>query len=119
MVKVTVPVLGASQPAEFLQPGQQAAINKQGRISVIKNADLEEAVAWKNGRFQFKSADLKSILRQISRWYDADIEYKGNVDMHFSGQLPRNDNVNKVFEKLALTGEVNFMVEGKKIIVSK
>lgn len=119
MVKVTVPVLGASQSAEFLQPGQQAAINKQGRISVIKNADLEEAVAWKNGRFQFKSADLKSILRQISRWYDADIEYKGNVDMHFSGQLPRNDNVNKVFEKLALTGEVNFMVEGKKIIVSK
>lgn len=119
MVKVTVPVLGASQSAEFLQPGQQAAINKQGRISLIKNADLEEAVAWKNGRFQFKSADLKSILRQISRWYDADIEYKGNVDMHFSGQLPRNDNVNKVFEKLALTGEVNFMVEGKKIIVSK
>ena len=78
-----------------------------------------EAVAWKNGRFQFNSADLKSILRQISRWYDVDVEYRGNVDIHFTGQLPRNDNVTKVFEKLALTGEVRFKTEGKKIIVSR
>lgn len=119
MVKVTAPAFGTNQPPEFLQPGQQTTINKQGKIIVIKNADLEETMAWKNGRFQFKSADLKSILRQISRWYDADIVYRGNVDMHFSGQLPRNDNVNKIFEKLALTGEVHFKVEGRKIIVSR
>jgi len=118
-VKVTVPVSGKNQSFEFLHPGQQTAVNKEGKISVLNNADLEEAVAWKNGRFQFKSADLKTILRQISRWYDADIVYKGNVDIHFTGRLPRNDDVNKVFEKLALTGEVHFQVEGKKIIVSR
>ncbi len=75
-------------------------------------------MAWKNGRFQFKSADLKSILRQISRWYDVDVEYKGNVDLHFTGQLTRSENASKVFEKLVLTGEVHFKIEGRKIIVS-
>ncbi|HQW44934.1 MAG TPA: FecR domain-containing protein, partial [Chitinophagaceae bacterium] len=118
-VKVTVPASAAGQSSKILQYGQQTAVNKEGKISVLNNADLEEAVAWKNGRFQFKSADLKTILRQISRWYDADVEYRGNVNIHFTGQLPRNDNVNKVFEKLALTGEVNFKVEGKKIIVTR
>jgi len=61
---------------------------------------------------------LKTILRQISRWYDADIEYKGNVNLHFTGQLTRNENVSKVFEQLALTGEVHFKIDGKRIIVS-
>ena len=114
-VKVSV----ANQEAKFLQPGQQADIKREGKIAVLNNADIEEVMAWKNGRFQFSSADLKSILRQISRWYDVDIEYKGNVNLHFTGQLTRNDNVSKVFEKLKLTGEVNFRIDNKKIIISQ
>ena len=118
LVKVSVSVLAGNQSAKFLQPGQQAGINKEGKIIVMDNADTEEAVAWMNGHFQFKSTDLKTILRQISRWYDADIEYKGNVNLHFTGQLTRNENVSKVFEQLALTGEVHFKIDGKRIIVS-
>ena len=117
-VKVSVPALVGNQSSKFLQPGQQAEINKEGKINVLDNADTEEAVAWKNGRFQFKSTDLKTILRQISRWYDVDVEYKGNVNLHFTGQLTRNGNVSKVFEELALTGEVHFKIDGKRIIVS-
>ncbi len=105
--------------AKFLTPGQQSIIAKSGSINVLSNADTEEAVAWKNGRFQFNSADLKSIFRQISRWYNVDVEYKGDMDLRFTGQLTRSDNVSKVFEKLKLTGEVNFKIEGKKIIVSR
>lgn len=119
MVKVSE----ASQPSKFLKPGQQAVINKSstgsgGKINVIDNADTEEATAWINGRFQFKSADLKSILRQISRWYDVDVVYKGNVNLHFTGQLTRNANVSMIFEKLKLTGEVQFQIEGNKIVVT-
>ncbi len=123
LVKVSVPVQTGSQSSKFIKPGQQAVINNSsagsgGKINILNNADTEEAVAWINGRFQFKSADLQSILRQISRWYDVDIEYKGNINLHFTGQLPRSINVSKVLEKLVLTGEVHFKIDGKKIIVS-
>jgi len=118
MVKVSTPATGGKSTSRFLQPGQQSGISKEGTISVLNNADTEEALAWKNGRFQFRSADIKSILRQISRWYDVDVVYKGNVNLHFTGQLKRDEYVSKVFEKLALTGEVHFKIEGKKIIVS-
>ena len=117
-VKITVPALGVNQSPKFLDPGQQADINKGGKINVMDNADTEEAVAWMHGYFQFKSEDLQSILRQIARWYDVDVEYKEKVNLHFTGQLTRNQNVSKVFEKLALTGEVHFDIDGKKIIVS-
>jgi ferric-dicitrate binding protein FerR (iron transport regulator) len=117
-VRVVVPAMAGNQAAIFLQPGQQSGITKEGIISVIENADTEVAVAWKNGRFQFKSTDLKTILRQISRWYDVDVIYKENINLHFTGQLTRDVNVSKVFEKLALTDEVHFKIEGKRIIVS-
>lgn len=109
-----------SNPAveKILAPGQQSAIDQSSNISIINNADLEEAVAWKNGRFQFNSADLKSILRQLARWYNVEVEYRGNTNMHFTGQLTRKENVQKVFEVLQLTGEVHFRIEGRKIIVT-
>lgn len=118
-VKVSVPGLAGRQAPKFLQPGQQSSINKEGRINVIDDADTEEVMAWKNGRFQYNSSDLKTILRQIARWYDVDIEYKGNVNLHFTGQITRDQYVSKVFEKLALTGEARFEIVGQKIIVSR
>lgn len=117
-VKVSVPGITKTGAEKYLTPGQQSAVLVNGMIDVLNDADTEEAVAWKNGRFQFHSADLKSILRQIARWYDVEVVYNGNVNLHFTGQLTRNGNVSKVFEKLALTGEVQFAIEGKKIIVS-
>jgi hypothetical protein len=57
-------------------------------------------------------------LRQVARWYDAEIEYNGNINLHFTGQLPRSENVTALFKNLALTGEVHFRIEGRKIIVS-
>ena len=103
---------------KILLQGQQSDIRKNGEISVSSNVDTEEAVAWMQGNFQFRSADLRAVLRQVSRWYDVDIEYKGNVDLHFTGQLPRSENASTLFENLALTGELHFRIEGRKIIVS-
>ncbi len=107
------------QQMKILKPGQQASMTKSGRIQVVKDMDTEEVMAWKNGLFVFKSTDLRSIMRQVARWYDVDIQYKGNVGMQFTGQITRNNNVSKVLEMLELTEEVKFKVEGKNVIVSR
>jgi ferric-dicitrate binding protein FerR (iron transport regulator) len=117
-VKISVPVSGRKSSYKSLFPGEQAEISKDGKIKVKGHADTEEAVAWMNGHFQFKSADIKTVLRQIARWYDVEIEYRGNIDLHFTGQLTRNENVSKVLNELMLTGEVHFKIDGRKIIVS-
>ena len=118
-VKVTVPGKSATQPARFLQAGQQSGISKSGQINIINHADTEEAVAWIKGRFQFENTNLRSMLRQFARWYDVEVEYRGPVDLYFTGQLTRNEEVRKVFKQLELTGEVHFRMEGRKVIVTR
>jgi ferric-dicitrate binding protein FerR (iron transport regulator) len=100
-----------------LKPGQQLQLSKQGQVEIVNKADLEETMAWKEGRFQFENADIHYVMRQIARWYDVEVEFKGDITRHFGGAISRNVNVTKVLNLLELTGEVNFKVAGKKIIV--
>jgi transmembrane sensor len=83
----------------------------------VNEVDVEDAVAWKNGFFQFDGASIETVMRQLTRWYDVDVEYEGKTDKHFRGTISRSENVSAVFKMLELTGAVHFTVEGKKIIV--
>ncbi|MEO8172730.1 MAG: FecR domain-containing protein [Sediminibacterium sp.] len=63
---------------QLLKPGQQAVI-KTEKITLVEDADTEEAIAWKNGKTSFHSADLLTVLREIERWYDINISIEGSV----------------------------------------
>lgn len=108
----------ATRNSQLLRPGQQAKVN--GSIQLL-NVDTEEIVAWKNGFFQFNGADVKTVMGQIERWYDVEIDYEGKMPLkHFTGVISRNINVSKVLNMLELTGGVKFEIKGKKIsVVSK
>ncbi len=101
-----------------LVPGQQAQINKKGLIKRIDAADLEEAVAWKNGNFLFNSAGLSTVLRQAARWYDLEIIYEGKIpDDKFSGQISRSVNLSSLLKWMQWS-EVHFKLAGKKLIIN-
>ena len=54
---------------------------------------MNKVMAWKNGLFQFDGADIKSIMRQIARWYDVEIEYAGKIPKRrFEGKISRDNN---------------------------
>lgn len=101
-----------------ISPGQQARL-KDGNINVIA-VDTKEVTAWKDGYFIFKSEDIQSIMRQISRWYNAEVEYQGDISGKvFGGRISRSRNVSEVLKILELTGSIHFKVipgdsEGKE-----
>ena len=100
----------------LLKPGQQAKI--AAGIKVLNEVDTDEAVAWINGKFQFgEAADITSIMKQISRWYDVEIEYRGIITGHIGGTISRNENVSQVLKMLEMTGVVTFKMDEKKVIV--
>jgi ferric-dicitrate binding protein FerR (iron transport regulator) len=103
---------------KIIKPGEQAQIDD--KIKVVNDVDVEQVMAWKNGRFEFgESTGLKEIMRQISRWYDIDIVYDGDISQDFGGSISRQVNISKVLEKFELTGRVHFKIEDKKITVMK
>jgi transmembrane sensor len=101
----------------LLKPGQQGVLKTNSNNLQIKSADMNEVIAWKNGLFQFDGADIKTIMREIGRWYDVQIEYTGMVpDRRFEGKISRDAQLSDVLKILELSN-VKFEVDGKKILV--
>lgn len=103
--------------AEILKPGQQSQLSTNGTVNVVNNVDVGRVVAWKNGLFDFESAGIDAVMRQLSRWYDVEIEYKGKTDDLFIAEMRRNIKLSDALKALELTGKVKFDIRGKKIIV--
>ena len=103
----------------ILKPGQQAqAVDSQSVVRVVTDVDVESITAWKNGETSFENASIQEIMRAISRWYDVEIAYKGNIpDKRFIGGLPRDTQLSALLHVLEQNG-IHFTVEGKKITVT-
>ena len=83
----------------------------------MDDVDVEQVVAWKNGYFSFNRADLKTVMRQIARWYDVEISYEGKIpERQFGGKIDRSSNASEVL-KILEESKVHFRIEEKKIIV--
>ena len=102
-----------------LQPGEQADAGDSlnGGLHLVKDADAEGAIAWKNGKFYFYKADLQAVMRMIARWYDIKVKYDGSVAPHlFGGEIERSLNLSQVLNILAKNG-VHFELQGRTLIV--
>lgn len=103
----------------LLSPGLQSALEKTTLGFKVSKADLQRALAWKNGEFRFSRMDIKGIMRQVTRWYDVSVEYRGDVDhIYLSGVFSRQNDVRQMLDILETTGTVHFQLIGNKIIVS-
>lgn len=113
--KINFMMLGKTQA---LLPGQQIRVAyKQPEMQLIDDVDVEREIAWRNNLFIFKGMDVKSIMREISRWYDIDVVYKGKLNSEtFSGIVSRKSNLSQVL-KIMEEGGVRFAIEGRTIVV--
>ncbi|SDM51241.1 protein of unknown function [Daejeonella rubra] len=95
--------------SKIISPGQQTRV-MNGNIDVV-SVDVNEATAWKDGFFMFKNEEIQSIMRQISRWYNLEVEYQGNIpEKVFGGKISRSRNVSDVLEVLESTGSIHFKI---------
>lgn len=117
-----VALRAADKPAAgpvMLKPGFQG-IWEHGEISV-KEAYIEEALAWKNGLFVFRSEPIGSIMRKLGRWYDVEIKLSDPAvsAMRFTGTIRKYESIRKVLNMLALTQKIKFRIDDKSITVLK
>lgn len=109
--------LTSGTSVNFLKPGQQGVVNSSGIIKVF-DVDTEQAVAWKNGFFEFNRSDIQDIMNQLSRWYDTKVTYEGKIpDDEFVGKIERSSKLSHVLHILELS-HVHFRIEDKNIIVT-
>lgn len=102
-----------------LKPGEQATIPASGGIS-ISQVEVDEAVAWKIGKFNFVDKNIESIMRELERWYNVEVSYDGAPpSATFTASISRFDNISKILDKLSFTNNVHFKIEGRRVTVMK
>jgi ferric-dicitrate binding protein FerR (iron transport regulator) len=104
----------------LIRPGQQAVFlnHSSGEKGIVSEVDVDQVMAWKEGLFNFEGADLKTVLRQLGRWYDVEIVFEGNIPQRkFGGEIPMNLNLSQVLQLLEKI-EVKYRIEGKKLVVT-
>jgi len=106
--------------ARRLIPGQQAEIQRKETGIRVGVVDIEPIIAWKNGVFLFDQSELPQVMRQIGRWYDAEVAYEKEIpDVKLTGMVSRDDSLAVLLDILERAGGVSFDVQKNKIMVKQ
>lgn len=123
-IKMAALQLQAGEQSSFkvLLPGQQARIphsdiGGKDPVSIVNLEDVEEVSGWKDGMIHLQDADIRSIMRMISRWYNIEVSYEGQTPAYtFTGTLPLKENLSSVIKVLEYEG-VRLRMQQNRIIV--
>ncbi|SHM97550.1 FecR family protein [Chitinophaga jiangningensis] len=100
-----------------LQPGLAGSLNEAATFDVA-TADMEEVLAWKDGKFRFRNTNIQTIMRQIARWYDVEVSYAGDLsDVRLTGVISRRADADDLLQILSATQRVNFETTNNQIKV--
>lgn len=98
-----------------LKPGQQGVIS--GDKLNLRTVDVQQYKAWTEGRFYFNNTPFEEMMRQIGRWYDVEVAYKGDIPQEtFSGEMSRGSSLMTVLDLLNVSA-VRLRLEGRVLIV--
>ena len=95
--------------------GQQTQLER-GSLVFVPAADVEKAVAWRNGNFQFDGDEIGEVMRQLTRWYGVEVKYEFRPQVHYTGGISRNLNISSVLHMLSLSG-LHCRIEGNTLFV--
>jgi transmembrane sensor len=102
---------------KILVPGQQARLaGGQLRVHSVDTADV---VAWVRGQLSMENVDIAGLMRQVSRWYDVDVELRGTMpNKHFFGMIDRNASYLSGISQVLEANGLQVTMNGRKIIVT-
>lgn len=116
LVEGSVKVDGYQTGRKILLPGQQSILTADKLL--VKKANLQEAVAWKEGYFRFYDENIESVMRKLSRWYDIEVQYVGPIPQdEFNGRISLYKHISQVLKQLEKTEGVHFKLEGRRVTV--
>jgi transmembrane sensor len=112
--------LKINDQSAILRPGEQTTVLPgKNVIQVQKNANLAEALAWKNGYFYFQNANVQMVMKQLSEWYEIEVRYDGPISEElFNGQIEKSLSLSQVLQGLQQT-HVHFTLENQNRITVK
>lgn len=102
----------------LMKPGEQATINKEGKLQLAQaSADQGK---WTEGEFAFDDKELKSVMQEIGSWYNISVVFHSRplLDERIYFRMNRKASADEVLSVLNDMGIAKFELTDKKIVVS-
>ena len=117
--KVEVSSISNPEVTLMLRPSEQSILNSNNNQIQKRTIDVNQYVAWKDGRFVFRDQTLEEIMRTLSKWYDVQVVFSNEADkqLMFTGNLERYADFGDILAKIEKTNEVNFSINNNTITI--
>ncbi|CAL1517426.1 FecR domain-containing protein [Chitinophaga sp. MM2321] len=112
-VVVSLPKTGAHIN---LSPGKQAIVTSHEIL--VKQVNPDDIIAWKDGLFVFVQTPLQQVLREISRWYNVEVDYSNMPQISFDGEISRKIPLSEVLRSIEISSNIKLKMEGRRIMIN-
>jgi ferric-dicitrate binding protein FerR (iron transport regulator) len=123
LVEGSVEVTLEGNPEEkiSLKPSEQGYFLKNENNIQKRNVDVNQYIAWKDGRFVFSDQLLGDIMETLSKWYDVQVTFSDEElkTLRFTGNLERHADFSDILGKIQRTNEVKFEITNKLITIKR
>jgi len=108
---------GSSAKPVELKPGEQIVFNSTENKLTMGKVETYLHTAWKDGKYVFKDADLRTIIAELERLYDVRIHLQNDslLQLHFRGMFEYEQNIFSALETLERTTNMKYRMDGRDI----
>lgn len=101
----------------ILSPNQLAVLSSVDKFEV-KNVNASLLTSWRFSSFAFEYESFYTVAQKLSKWYGVNFEFmdSGIENYHFSGTLPKYENISRSLELLELTSDIKFIYSDENTI---
>lgn len=100
----------------ILKPGQKGSLVKGNNSSIdVKEVDVYQEMAWKDGKFFFEKEKLGTIIVKLSRWYNVDFMFENQsvANYTFTGVAKKDQPVEYLLDIISKTSDVRYEIVKK------
>lgn len=100
-----------------MKPGEHAVYNPYSQKITVKKTDTYLLTSWRDGKYIFKDADLKTLIQQLEKLYDVRIYLKDEEmgTIRFRGTFEYNQNILDALETIERTTSLKYRMNGRNI----
>ncbi|MBN8850378.1 MAG: hypothetical protein BGO55_32295 [Sphingobacteriales bacterium 50-39] len=106
------------QHQQVLSPNEGVSISRENKWQLRKDIDPDSVTAWKEGIFYFSHADIATVMHELSKWYNVEVEMRvPNNQYNYEGEFSRYVSLSVILNYMT-NEDVHFIREGNKVIVT-
>lgn len=103
-----------------ITPGKQARYERESGKLTVDTVDVDQYIAWQQGRFVFRNERLEDIMRTLGRWYGVDYHFLDEraKDIRLGARFGRYDNMDPILDMLRKTDLVKVIQTNRSLYLS-